>query len=136
MVILVFFLVISVNHRLFRYFGSYSGISVIPVILVNRRTLFYPLRVRGDQTDRTASLLIKMSARMTAPAAVFIFVIVTAGIAQASKDDRFTEELYINSLDDGHIMKHFQFTTIWNASISDQNTCRHLLGNVSKNTEA
>ena len=39
MVILVFFLVISVNRRLFRYFGSYSGISVIPVILVNRRTV-------------------------------------------------------------------------------------------------
>ena len=31
-------MVISVNRRLFRYFGSYSGISVIPVILVNRRT--------------------------------------------------------------------------------------------------
>ena len=27
-------MVISVNRRLFRYFGSYSGISVIPVILV------------------------------------------------------------------------------------------------------
>ena len=38
MVILALFLVISVNCRLFRYFGSYSGISVIPVILVNRRT--------------------------------------------------------------------------------------------------
>ena len=38
MVILVFFMVISINRRLFRYFGSYSGISVIPVILVNRRT--------------------------------------------------------------------------------------------------
>ena len=37
-VILVFFLVISVNRRLFWYFGGYSGISVIPVILVNRRT--------------------------------------------------------------------------------------------------
>ena len=31
-------MVISVNRRLFRYFGSYSGISVIPVILVSRRT--------------------------------------------------------------------------------------------------
>ena len=40
MVILFFFMVISVNRRLFRYFGSYSGISVIPVILVNRRTQF------------------------------------------------------------------------------------------------
>ena len=40
-VILVFFMVISVNRRLFRYFGSYSGISVIPVILVNRRTEKY-----------------------------------------------------------------------------------------------
>ena len=39
-VILVFFMVISVNRRLFRYFGSYSGISAIPVILVNRRTDF------------------------------------------------------------------------------------------------
>ena len=38
MVILVFFLVISVNRRLFRYFGSYSGISVIPVVSVDRRT--------------------------------------------------------------------------------------------------
>ena len=38
MVIWVFFMVILVNRRLFRYFGSYSGISVIPVILVNRRT--------------------------------------------------------------------------------------------------
>ena len=38
MVILIFFLVISVNRRLLRYFGSYSGISVTPVILVNRRT--------------------------------------------------------------------------------------------------
>ena len=36
MVILVFFMVISVNRRLFRYFGSYSG---IPVILVYRRVL-------------------------------------------------------------------------------------------------
>ena len=35
-------MVISVNRRLFRYFGSYSGISVIPVILVNRRTLNHP----------------------------------------------------------------------------------------------
>ena len=34
-------MVISVNRRLFRYFGSYSGISVIPVILVNRRTPLY-----------------------------------------------------------------------------------------------
>ena len=37
MVILVFFLVISVNRRLF-HTGSYSGISVIPVILESRRT--------------------------------------------------------------------------------------------------
>ena len=37
-VILVFFMVISVNRRLFRYFGSYSGTSVIPIILVSRRT--------------------------------------------------------------------------------------------------
>ena len=34
-----FFLVISVNHGLFRFFGRYSGILVIPVILVHRRAL-------------------------------------------------------------------------------------------------
>ena len=54
MVILVFFLVISVNRRLFRYFGSYSGISVIPVILVNRRTVLPTLFGRGMKpTTRT-----------------------------------------------------------------------------------
>ena len=42
MVILVFFMVISVNRRLLRNFGSYSGISVIPVILVSRRTAAAP----------------------------------------------------------------------------------------------
>ena len=47
MVILVFFMVISVNRRLFRYFGSYSGISVIPVILVNRRTDLYVVLKRN-----------------------------------------------------------------------------------------
>ena len=40
MVILAFFMVISVSHQSFRYFGSYSDISVIPVILVYRRTVF------------------------------------------------------------------------------------------------
>ena len=45
-VILVFFMVISVNRRLFRYFGSYSGISVIPVILVNRRTRSGTIQVK------------------------------------------------------------------------------------------
>ena len=48
MVILVFFLVISVNRRLFRYFGSYSGISVIPVILVNRRTVWRAMKLRSS----------------------------------------------------------------------------------------
>ena len=46
MVILVFSLVISVNRRLFRYFGSDSGISVIPVILVNRRTRLFVVDVK------------------------------------------------------------------------------------------
>ena len=50
MVILVFFMVISVNRRLFRYFGSYSGISVTPDSFgksrkENRRTVFYPSSV-------------------------------------------------------------------------------------------
>ena len=48
MVILVYFLVISVNRRLFRYFGSYSGISVIPVILVSRMKPTTRTRTRGQ----------------------------------------------------------------------------------------
>ena len=54
MVILVFFMVISVNRRLFRYFGSYSGISVITVILVNRRTVFsIPLKVGSGKQKKS-----------------------------------------------------------------------------------
>ena len=45
-----FFTVISVNRRLFRCFGSYSGISVIPVILVNRRTRPGPLEPLAPET--------------------------------------------------------------------------------------
>ena len=57
MVILVFFMVISVNRRLFRYFGSYSGILVIPVILVNRRTLIRRDRAGKDGTKRRDQIL-------------------------------------------------------------------------------
>ena len=64
MVILVFFLVISVNRRLFRYFGSYSGISVIPVILVNRRTACMPVlhdfRVQQNDQYRIKAEIIHM----------------------------------------------------------------------------
>ena len=41
-------MVISVNRRLFRYFGSYSGISVIPVILVGNGSFrSFPVRTPG-----------------------------------------------------------------------------------------
>ena len=62
MVILVFFMVISVNRRLFRYFGSYSGISVIPVILVNRRTgLFLKVLSIRITTASFCALRIRLS---------------------------------------------------------------------------
>ena len=81
MVILVFFMVISVNRRLFRYFGSYSGISVIPVILVNRRTVLRPLFVcPGKLTSIDASLKkkapfsgIQTSRRCIPQSAIFSF---------------------------------------------------------------
>ena len=64
MVILVFFLVISVNRRLFRYFGSYSGISVIPVILVNRRTASQvPYRLRYAARHQRGDNLKSVKAR-------------------------------------------------------------------------
>ncbi|WAR11523.1 PIGT-like protein [Mya arenaria] len=42
-----------------------------------------------------------------------------------SVDDSFTEELYIKSLERGHVLNHFQFTTLWNSSISDENTFKN-----------
>ena len=57
---MVFFLVISVNRRLFRYFGSYSGISVIPVILVNRRTPASTVLVRVTEIHVSAGGVTKL----------------------------------------------------------------------------
>ena len=51
-------MVISVNRRLFRYFGSYSGISVIPVILVNRRTRTAVARKTGTPDGATVGMCV------------------------------------------------------------------------------
>ena len=45
-------MVISVNRQLFRYFGSYSSVSVIPVILVGNGSFrSYSLSVRSFRPD-------------------------------------------------------------------------------------
>lgn len=45
-------------------------------------------------------------------------------------EDKFTEELYIRSLYKGHVLNHFQFTTLWNSSVSDENACKGSFQNV------
>lgn len=40
------------------------------------------------------------------------------------QQDKFSEELFIKSLERGYVLNHFQFTTLWNASIADENTCK------------
>ncbi|XP_048244688.1 GPI transamidase component PIG-T-like [Haliotis cracherodii] len=63
-------------------------------------------------------------AEMRLLAIVFvIFSFVSYGSASAS--DTFKEELFIKPLDSGHTYFHFQFTTIWNASIQDRETFHH-----------
>ena len=45
----------------------------------------------------------------------------------AANEDAFYEELFIKSLEKGNVLNHFQFTTIWNSSISDESTCEFLI---------
>ena len=68
-----------------------------------------------------------MAARMMSPEKRIVLLVVGALWStisvQTLKNDQFSEELYINSMNDGHVLSHFQFTTLWNSSIADQNTC-------------
>ena len=68
-----------------------------------------------------------MAAHMMSPAKNLILLAICAlwsvVSVQPLKNDEFWEELYINSLNDGHVHSHFQFTTLWNSSIADKNTC-------------
>ena len=76
----------------------------------------------------------KMAARMMSPAKKIVLLVVGALWStisvQTLKNDEFSEELYINSMNDGHVLSHFQFTTLWNSSIVDQNTCRKTGGHL------
>ena len=44
---------------------------------------------------------------------LFVFFVISVGCV----DDTLSEELYISSLNDGHVLSHFQFSTLWNSSI-------------------
>jgi phosphoheptose isomerase len=51
----------------------------------------------------------------------------------AASNDAFYEELFIKSLEKGNVLNHFQFTTIWNSSISEEETCELDLKDSLKN---
>ncbi|XP_046564141.1 GPI transamidase component PIG-T-like [Haliotis rubra] len=57
--------------------------------------------------------------------AIVFVIFATVSYGSASTRDTFKEELFIKPLDSGHTYFHFQFTTIWNASIQDQETFHH-----------
>lgn len=42
-------------------------------------------------------------------------------------NDNFSEELYVKPFSSGHVMFHFQFTTVWNVSIDKPESCKHTL---------
>lgn len=42
-------------------------------------------------------------------------------------NDNFSEELYVKPFSSGHVMFHFQFTTVWNVSIDKPESCKHPL---------
>ena len=67
-----------------------------------------------------------MAAYVKQKPASYIFAIIFCVIiaAQCIEDDSFTEELYISSLNGGHVLSHFQFTTVWNSTITNPNTCK------------
>jgi len=48
-------------------------------------------------------------------------------IVHCSQNDAFHEELYLKHLPSGHIYAHFQFTTVWNTSLGDENSCTFAL---------
>lgn len=41
------------------------------------------------------------------------------------ESDRFNEELFIRTLQTGHVYAHFQFTTLWNISLGDDDAFSH-----------
>ena len=41
----------------------------------------------------------------------------------ASNGDEFNEELLLKPLPTGHLYGHFQFTTIWNVTLTDKLAC-------------
>lgn len=60
----------------------------------------------------------------TAPVELMLFLISNAVTANVLHQDAFYEELFVKSMANGHVLNHFQFTTLWNSSISDDNTCK------------
>ena len=52
-----------------------------------------------------------------------LILCLTIKIVRSSPKDAFHEELYLKHLTSGHVYAHFQFTTLWNTSLGDENAC-------------
>lgn len=53
---------------------------------------------------------------------VLVLCLTTTFVCGLPKD-AFHEELFLKHLPSGHVYAHFQFTTIWNTSLGDENAC-------------
>ena len=48
-----------------------------------------------------------------------VWLSVLIPVSKALGEDTFREELFFKPLQSGHIYSHFQFTTIWNVSLTN-----------------
>ncbi|XP_022286191.2 GPI-anchor transamidase component PIGT-like [Crassostrea virginica] len=55
---------------------------------------------------------------------LFLFLMAIS-FAECSHNDRFSEELFIKPFSSGHVMFHFQLTTVWNVSIDKPDLFQH-----------
>ena len=55
---------------------------------------------------------------------LFLFLIAIS-FAECNHNDRFSEELFIKPFSSGHVMFHFQLTTVWNVSIDKPDLCKY-----------
>lgn len=58
---------------------------------------------------------------------LFFLFLVNLSFTIGIHNDNFSEELYVKPFSSGHVMFHFQFTTVWNVSIDKPESCKHTL---------
>ena len=53
----------------------------------------------------------------------YVIIMVVIAVAKA-KQDQFHEELFLKPMSSGHVYAYFQFTTVWNVDVKDEEACK------------